>query len=127
MVHAQAPLLSEVIPTERQSDEPEEIECNESQNKTNEEVEEGEEVDDEDVLPDMPSVSPDTMYVAGHLFHILRGVPEEARRVFTRLEYIENVMAEDIPEHLMAYEYTPEEYEEHEREEREMGPITYVG
>ncbi|PYI09294.1 hypothetical protein BO78DRAFT_394977 [Aspergillus sclerotiicarbonarius CBS 121057] len=66
------------------------------------------------------------MFLAGHLFHILHGVPEEAQEEFDQLFERESVTYEEIPKHLKAYEYTPEEYAEYEREEAEMGPITYV-
>ena len=125
----QAPLSSQVIPLEHQSDKRQESDSKESQHVPNERVEEvGEESDDdvEGVLPDMPSIAPDILYIAGHLFHILHGVSEDAREEFGRLGDMEDVTYEDIPQYLKAYEFAPKGYEGFAREEREMGPLTYV-
>ncbi|RDH30304.1 hypothetical protein BDQ94DRAFT_148817 [Aspergillus welwitschiae] len=70
---------------------------------------------------------PDEMTVGGYAFHIKHGVPQEHRDELWKLWDIENFTYEDIPEHLKVYEFTPEEYEDLEREEPDFRRGTVLG
>ncbi|GLA66607.1 hypothetical protein AtubIFM55763_005490 [Aspergillus tubingensis] len=54
----------------------------------------------------------------GYAFHIKHGVPREHGDELWELWATENITYEDIPEHLKVYEFTPEEYDVLEREEK---------
>lgn len=56
----------------------------------------------------------------GYAFHIKHGVPREHREELWELWATENITYEEIPEHLKVYEFTPEGYEELEREEKDF-------
>ncbi|PYH40223.1 uncharacterized protein BP01DRAFT_361451 [Aspergillus saccharolyticus JOP 1030-1] len=52
--------------------------------------------------------------------NVTGGVSEEIRNQFDDLFEQTGLISEEILEHLKQYEYTAEEYAEHEQEEREL-------
>ncbi|PWY68107.1 hypothetical protein BO94DRAFT_540301 [Aspergillus sclerotioniger CBS 115572] len=96
-----------------------------NQEREGQDGKQGERKGDEECCP--PSVEPIRMIIRGHIFNLDNGVPEHIQDELWALFGKKKLTSEKIPEHLKAYGYTAEQFEQFAKEDAKYGKMALEG